>query len=229
MPLRLFKWGETVPAEFQEDISLLGELSGDTAQAIGEAVARYAPDFGGKDEEMSELARKLGLGIPKLVRLFRLTWFLTSRAEEREIPNEELIDELASMQLVKEPAVALQTLLRTAREKGGETILRDRERAELLSMGVPRLVGFAAAADRRAVFEKGLDLRKEVDEQPVEALRPKRWEPIVILEMLTELNDVKTNFTCQMSPERLKELIRYLQGVSQRLEEGEREPEKGRA
>jgi len=227
MSRRLFEWRETIPSDFREDIGLLDEISEDTARTIGDAVARFAPDFGGKDEEMWGLARELSLDVTKLARLFRLTWFLTSRGEERSIPNEGLVGELLSMQLVKEPGAALRALLQAAREKAGEKILKDRERINLLSMGAPQLLGFAAAVDKRGVFEEGLDPRKEVNEQPVEAICPKRWEPIVLLEIVAELNEVKTNFTCQISPDRLNELIRYLQGVSRRLEEGEREPGKG--
>ena len=209
---------EGIPStELIRDIRTLCGLEKEQLEVIAEAF-RSLPEEQTDDsirEALLPRIRALPIDAEELSSSIKVTLFLWKRWGSLGLTKEQVIDDLRSLEVPPDQVTNVEPLLDALELKLGD-LHRQRIEATALATGNPCIDSALAVVDIRAVFESNKYDEDQGDEQAYFALD--RFLPIAILEIVSELNDVKSTQTYLLTEKTLQEFCDILDRTKKRLE-----------
>jgi hypothetical protein len=210
--------GEGVPSQtLIKDLQTLCALS---AQDLAEFTIVFAglPEDASREDATDALLKRLERIIPdtdKLKTAISVAVFVWTRWATRRLTKAQVICDLEGIGVAESQRVAATPLL-DAMEGKIESLRRQMSLGFVLGTGTPKIKSAICVVDARAVFDS-----QEHDEtlglaQPYFNLD--RLVPIVVLEMISELNGEKATHAFLMTETGLTEVREVLDRARQRLD-----------
>ena len=209
---------EGIPsAELIRDIRTLCGLKKEQLQAIAEAF-RSLPEEQTEDsirEALLPQIRALPIDAEELSSSVKVALFLWEQWGSLRLTKEQVIDDFGSMNLPQDQMTNVEVLLDALELKLGH-LRRKRAESAALATGNPSIASACAVVDIRAVFQSNKYDEDLGDAQPYFALD--RCLPVAILEIVSELNEVKSTHTYLLNEKTLQELCDILDRTKKRLD-----------
>lgn len=150
----------------------------------------------------------------KLTSAVRVALFLWSRWARYALTKQQIASDLQGLDITPEQLENVTPLLDAMQAKLG-VLQRERADQQALGTGTPRIDSAACVVDARAVFKSSQYEKDAGDQQPYFDFE--RFVPIVILEIISELNDDKTTQAYLLNERTLEQLCDILERARKRL------------
>jgi len=141
--------------------------------------------------------------------------FLLRRLSDRNITKEQVLSDLAGLQLSTAQLKGVEPLLSVI-EKKRVPIAKQKMEAHALGTGTPRIDSAICVVDARAIFQASKHEKLKGDDQ--EYFRLDRFVPVAILEIVVELNDEKNTHAYLLTEHTLQQLCDILDRTKKRLQ-----------
>lgn len=141
--------------------------------------------------------------------------FILHRWASRNLTRKQIVDDLAGIGISEQQKANIALLL-DAMEQHVGSIRSSLLEQHALSLGVARIKSATYACDMRAVFETNKYEEVQGDNQPYFVL--KRFVPVAVLEILSELNEKTTTHSFLLDEKQLKDLLNILERARKRME-----------
>jgi len=195
----LCQLGETLLAEMAEAFaSLPDDITGDS---LGESLLPRLPVSKAEPERLSTA--------------FKAALFLWQQWARRELTRAQIIADLDSLGVSADELANVSPLLAAMESKLG-AIRRRRAESLALGTGLPQIESVSCVVDARAVFKSPKHDEERGGDQPYFDFD--HFVPIVILEIISELNDERTTQSYALTEKTLDQLRDILARADRRLE-----------
>jgi len=203
--------------ELVRDLRLLCSLEKEVLAAIAEAFLSLPDEPAEEPVDQLLLARVRSLkGDPeKLGSAMRVAGFLWLQWGRRRLTREKVLSDLRDLGLTQEQIANVSPVLDAMECKIG-ILQRHRAERSALGTGTAHIDSAICVVDLRAVFESP-DYHNDLgDDQPYHSLY--HFVPVVILEIISELNEDKTTQAYLLTEKTLGQLCDILLRAKKRLE-----------
>jgi hypothetical protein len=207
--------------ELINDVKSFCALPPRDMKAIAEVFEEYWLSWVSEDEDaetLKELEKRVE-SFQKKKDLMRntiaITSFILKQWVRQDLTREQIMEDLAGLGITSEQKSSIQLLI-DAMAKKIDQISEKMLQKTALSVGIPEINSTACVCDLRAVF--GSNKYKKLGSQNESYFLVKQITPIVILEIIAELNDTKTTHSFILTEKKLENLFEILERTRKRVE-----------
>ncbi len=200
-----------------DDLRVLCDLSPSDLERIGQSVAA-APDegfdIGALREHIARNLRSLRATPEKLSSVLSVAEFILRQWGKLALDRKRVVDDIRSTGATEEQLEHLKPVL-DAIECKIEAFLRTHIERSALKTGTPSISSAVCVCDARAVFRNLKYHKDQGDTQPYFSID--RFVPVVVLELVSELNDKEKTQSFLLTESTLAELCDILSRAQKRL------------
>ena len=209
-----------VPSEeLVNDIRDLCGLGADDLSAMAKVFAEFGESIVSNQADALKSIEKNVKAFQKNRKLLEsalpASGFILHRWARHNLTRKQILDDLVGIGISDEQRKNISPLLDAM--EGNIGSIRDRLlKSNAMNIGVPSIKSATYACDMRALFETNKYEEAQDDNQAYFVLN--HFVPIVILEIVSELNEKTTNHSFVLDDKKLEELQNILQRARKRME-----------
>ncbi len=202
--------------EFIGDLRTLCGLDEGEIRAMAGAFAQVRDELSVEDlsQELLKAFRGFRADPQQLATAAKVAVFLWDRWSQRNLTKEDVVQDLKSIDVGSDALRRISPLL-DALEGSVQTLKRKRIESAALHTATPRIHSASYVVDGRAIF--GSSEFEEDKDDSQEYLQVDRFVPVVLLELVSELNNVKSTQGYILTEKELGQLIDILSRARKRL------------
>jgi len=202
--------------ELVRDLRILCGLGEDALAGVAEAF-KSIPDEPTEEaitDAIKEKVRGLKVAPETLMSAIRVAVFVWERWERRELQKADIISDLRSIDIGEEQ-LSNMTLLLDAMEQKTAVLRHQRIESSTIAVGTPLVDSTLCVVDARAIFKSSKHREDGDDNQPYYQID--HFVPVVILELVCEINSDKETHAYLLTESTLNQLYDILGRVKKRM------------